>query len=105
MRCYSKLIDYENYYLICNKDILVLVVNLTRISQTTYLTSQEILALLEILWCNRQCVKLSELISRDTYAEADIATVFYILLGKFSVRGYPLLIMKRNDQFYFILFC
>ncbi|XP_024880581.1 uncharacterized protein LOC112460209, partial [Temnothorax curvispinosus] len=44
------------------------------------LTSQEILALLEVVWHDKKAVKFSELISPDTYTREDAATAFEILL-------------------------
>ncbi|KAL6264324.1 hypothetical protein P5V15_004433 [Pogonomyrmex californicus] len=44
------------------------------------LTSQEILALLEVLWCDKPYVKFSELIPKETYTKDDAATAFDILL-------------------------
>ncbi|XP_025153559.1 uncharacterized protein LOC105187819 isoform X2 [Harpegnathos saltator] len=55
-------------------------------SHYTPLTSREILAFLEVLWCNQSYVKFSDLVPKNTnteqnaYTKQDAATVFCILL-------------------------
>ncbi|KAL6432001.1 hypothetical protein ACFW04_007440 [Cataglyphis niger] len=53
-------------------------------SQAVSLTSHDILAMLEVLWCDQECIKFNALIS-DTYSPKDVTTAFSILLGKVSL--------------------
>ncbi|XP_071566454.1 uncharacterized protein [Temnothorax nylanderi] len=48
------------------------------------LISKEILALLEVLWYDKEVVKFSELISADTHTREDAATAFEILLDLYA---------------------
>ncbi|XP_071633821.1 uncharacterized protein [Temnothorax longispinosus] len=58
------------------------------------LTSQEILALLEVVWRDKEAVKFSELISPDTYTREDAATAFEILLDLYEQEK---LILRQID--------
>lgn len=47
------------------------------------LTRQDILAMLEVLWHDKDVVNFKELIPMNTYTREDAATAFEILLGKY----------------------
>ncbi|RLU17755.1 hypothetical protein DMN91_009992 [Ooceraea biroi] len=49
-------------------------------AESVHLTVQEVLAMLEVLWHDREIVRFNDLIPRDTYSTNDVVHVFKILL-------------------------
>ncbi|XP_011875242.1 PREDICTED: uncharacterized protein LOC105566109 [Vollenhovia emeryi] len=54
---------------------------ISRGSSQPQLTSQELYALLQVSWCDKEFVKFGNLIPNETYTKRDAATAFGILLG------------------------
>ncbi|XP_011883451.1 PREDICTED: uncharacterized protein LOC105570664 [Vollenhovia emeryi] len=53
---------------------------ISRGSSQPQLTSQELYALLQVSWCDKELVKFGDLIPNETYTKRDAATAFGILL-------------------------
>ncbi|XP_014475946.1 PREDICTED: uncharacterized protein LOC106745143 [Dinoponera quadriceps] len=77
----------------------------TEKSQYAYLTSREVLTLLEVLWCNQPYVKFKDFIPKDThskqnaYTKQDAATVFCILLDLHAQKK----VILHQTEFYHTL--
>ncbi|XP_070160003.1 uncharacterized protein [Polyergus mexicanus] len=76
----------ERQHLKKNDHILESPIRSIEISQAVSLTSHDILAMLEVLWYDQECIKFDDFIS-DTYSFEDITTAFLILL--ISLKSHP----------------
>ncbi|XP_050454303.1 uncharacterized protein LOC126852989 isoform X2 [Cataglyphis hispanica] len=83
----------ERQHLKKNDDIVESPVCSIETSQAVSLTSHDILAMLEVLWCDQECIEFNALIS-DTYSPKDVTTAFSILLVLYAEQ--KIILMQKD---------